>query len=148
MKLITLFILISLLHIAAAASATDYYSIINGDASDKKTWNSSRYGKGTAPTGFDDPTDNFIVQKNMIVTNSHDAFTCKGSLFIENGGVYSTGLQTKPTTIATAITINTGGTLQLQKGSVLHAGFVLIQGRLENLGGELIIGSAPIVTRK
>jgi hypothetical protein len=145
---LVLFLTISLLNIAGSALATDYYSIVNGDASDKKTWNSSRDGKGTAPTSFDDPSDNFIVQKNVVVSNNRNAFTCKGSLFIEDGGVYNTGLKTKSTTIATAVAINAGGVLQLQKGSSLNAGFILIQGKLENLGGALIVGSAPLVTKR
>lgn len=143
-QLFKLILLISTLHLAATASATDYYSISNGDASDKTTWNSSRDGKGTAPTSFNDPSDNFIVQKNMVVENNQNAFTCKGSLFIEDGGVYSTGMNTKSTTIATAIAINPGGVLQLQKGSILNAGFVLIQGKLENLGGNINVGSSPL----
>lgn len=118
-----------------SASAKDYYSVKNGEATDRSTWNSSRNGNGTAPAGFNDPSDNFIVQDGFNVTGN--SFYCNGSVIVENGGIYSTGNKGNITNITTMVSVNEGGIFSLSKQTTLLAGFVLVQGTLENLGGEI-----------
>lgn len=126
------------------AAATDYYSVRNGEAGNTATWNSSRDGSGKAPKDFNDPTDNFIIQTGYTVSSSLAAFSCNGSLIVENGGMFNC---TRSSSILTAVAINPDGIFRLHQNGSLVAGFILVQGKLENLGGKLQTGSAPIVKR-
>ena len=137
-------LVILLLQVSVSVFATDYYCIKNGNAADLNTWNSSRTGNGTSPVNFSNPEDNFIVQKDFAVTNKNN-FSCAGSLILENGGIYNTGNSGNTINIASVITINDGATLKLSPKTTLVAGFILIQGKLENLGGEIKF-SSPVAT--
>jgi hypothetical protein len=135
-------IFLSLIMIEAAA--TDYYSTGNGEAGNTATWNTKRDGSGSVPGNFNDPTDNFIIQTGHTISSSKAAFSFNGSLIIEQGGVFNCS---RSSSILTAVAINPDGIFRLQQGSSLVAGFVLVQGKLENLGGKLHTGSAPLVKR-
>jgi hypothetical protein len=135
------FLIILLLQFSVSAFATDYYSIKSGNAADPGTWNSSRTGNGVSPSNFNDAADNFIVQNNTAV-NGND-FSCKGSLIIETGGLLQTGNPGTITRISTVVTINNGAILKLLPNTTLVAGFMLVQGTLENSGGQVRFNSTP-----
>lgn len=143
-NLLSYLLIVLLLQISFTVSAKDYYSIKSGNATDRSTWNSSRTGDGTAPIHFNDPSDNFIIQGGSVITGSNN-FSCRGSLIIETGGIYNTGNTGNITAVATVVTINDGGVLKLSSKTTLIAGFILIQGTLENLGGEIRFNSVPSV---
>lgn len=126
------------------AFATDYYSIKSGNAADVYTWNSDRNGKGTAPASFNNAEDNFIVQNGSTITTTQN-FSCKGSLIIETGGTYITGNAGNTTAVGSVVTINQGGIFRLSQRTSLITGFILIQGNLENQGGEISFSNAPPV---
>jgi hypothetical protein len=141
-NLLSYLLIILLLQISFTVAARDFYSVKSGNATNRATWNTSRTGDGAAPVNFNDPTDNFIIQQGSIITGSNN-FSCKGSLIIETGGIYNTGNSGNITAVATVVTINDGGVLKLSPKTTLVAGFILIQGTLENLGGEIKFNSAP-----
>jgi hypothetical protein len=146
MKNIVSFIFfILMLQFPAAVFATDYYSLKSGgNAADLTTWNSSRSGNGTAPLNFNDPNDNFIVQTGCNITGTD--FSCKGSLIIEAGGFFNTGI-TGNTRISTVVSINEGAVLTLSPNTSLTTGFIMIQGIIKNAGGVLRFSSSPVSTR-
>jgi hypothetical protein len=139
---LSLFIL--LVQFSVNAFATDYYSVKNGDAFNRFSWNSSRDGKGAAPLNFNDPNDNFIVQAGSTVTSGD--FSCNGSLIIESGGIFNTGTAGN-TRVSTVVTINEGAVLTLSPNTSLTTGFILIQGILKNSGGVLRFSSSPLSAR-
>ncbi len=135
-NLLPYFLIAFLLQFSVSAFATDFYSIKSGNASEPATWNSIRNGSGTTPATFNNPEDNFIVQDGSVITGSAN-FGCKGSLIIEAGGMYNTGYSGNKTTVASVVTINNGGIFRLSPNTTLIAGFILVQGNLENHGGEI-----------
>ncbi len=126
------------------AFATDYYSIKSGNAADVNTWNSDRNGKGTAPANFNNAADNFYVQNGSSIIAVQN-FNCKGSLIIETGGIFITGNAGNTTAVGTVVTINQGGVLKLSQSTSLITGFILIQGNLENQGGNISFSKASPV---
>lgn len=131
--------------IVFAAGATDFYSVRSGNAADLTNWNSKRDGTGHAPAGFGEASDNFIIQQQHIISAGKDGFYTHGSVVVETGGTFITGGKASHTRILTALAINPGATFRLQAGASLLTGFILVQGRLENLGGQLTTGSSPMV---
>jgi hypothetical protein len=125
-----------LLQFAVSAFATDYYSIKSGNAAETSIWNSDRNGNGTAPSTFNNVEDNFIIQNGSTITATEN-FSLTGSLIIETGGIYNTGSNGNTTTVGSVVTINQGGLLRLSQKTSLVAGFIIIQGNLENKGGEI-----------
>jgi hypothetical protein len=136
------FLVVLLVTFSLPSFATDYYSTRSGNANDPRTWNSSRSGNGTTPQGFNDANDNFIVVNQSTVTSND--FACRGSVIIETGGMLITGKPGAITHVATVVTINEGGILKLSSNTTLVAGFMLIQGTLENAGGKIRFNN-PVV---
>lgn len=126
------------------AFATDYYSVKSGNAADVNTWNSDRNGNGTAPASFNNAEDNFYVQNGSSIT-AVQKFSCKGSLIIETGGTYITGNAGNTTAVGSIVTINQGGVFKLSQNTSLITGFILIQGNLENQGGNISFSNVPPV---
>lgn len=142
-NLISSLLIVFLITFSTSALATDYYSIKSGNAADLSSWNTSRSGDGSVSTSFDDPNDNFIIQNGSSLTGTA-MFKCSGSMIIETGGTYTTGTSGNITNIATVVTINQGGVLKLSANTTLIAGFMLIQGTLQNLGGEIRFNNSPV----
>jgi hypothetical protein len=136
------FLVVLLVTLSLPVFATDYYSTTSGNANDLSTWNSSRSGNGSMPRDFNDPNDNFIVVNKSTITSN--GFACKGSVIIETGGILVTGKPGGITNVATVVTINQGGVLKLSRKTTIIAGFMLIQGTLENAGGKIRFNN-PVV---
>lgn len=95
---------------------TPFYSVLNGDISDLKTWNSARDGSGKHPASFSNPALTFHIQSGHLLKNTLSG--CLPTLIIERNGA----LVSETTVKADLVEIQAGGSL-IQSGYLAAADY-------------------------